>query len=223
MMTEGDAAAFLVQARIDCTDGASILNRQMPRSPGAIRAQRSGLLTMAVFTSAWSILGLVSRVLPLQITAGVLIVAALYFLIRITRVGASAQADRIQPRQASQAPVPSDSRFVIAVVAETVAIGAMVVVMLQLHLPQYAVPLVAVIVGAHFFIFIRPGDRVVHLIAGIAGVAVGLLGVALTAGAMLEPVVVRGIVGCSFAVITTCYGCYFLTWRYTETDNGETR
>ena len=129
-------------------NSASILNRQMPRSPGAIRAQRSGLLTMAVFTSAWSILGLVSRVLPLQITAGVLIVAALYFLIRRTRVGASAQADRIQPRQASQAPVPSDSRFVIAVVAETVAIGAMVVVLLQLHLPQYAVLLVAVIVGA---------------------------------------------------------------------------
>ena len=111
----------------------------------------------------------------------------------------------------------------IAVVAETVAIVAMVVVMLQLHLPQYVVPRVAVIVGAHFFIFIRRGDHVVHLIAGIAGVAVGLLGVALTASAMLEPVVARGIVGCSFAIITTCYGCYLFTWRYTETDNGETR
>jgi hypothetical protein len=112
---------------------------------------------------------------------------------------------------------------VIAVVAETVAIVAMVFVMLQLHLPQYVVPLVAVIVGAHFFIFIRPSDRVVHLIAGIAGVAIGLFGVALIAGAILHPVVVRGIVGCSFAVITTYYGCYFLTWRYTKPDDSETR
>jgi F0F1-type ATP synthase membrane subunit c/vacuolar-type H+-ATPase subunit K len=208
---------------MECMNRAFVLNRQMPRSPGAIRAQRSGLLTMAVFTGAWSILGLVSGVLLLQITAGVLIVAALYFLIRSTRVGASARAARIQPRQASQAPLPSDSRFVIAVVVETVAIAAMVFVMLHLHLPQYVVPLVAVIVGGHFFIFIRPGDRVVHLIAGIVGVAVGLLGVALIGGAILDPVVVRGIVGCSFAVITTYYGCYFLTWRYTETGDGETR
>ena len=178
---------------------------------------------MAMFTGAWSMLGLVSGVLPLQITAGVLIVAALYFLIRSTMVGAPARADRIQPRQASHAPVPSDSRFVIAVVAETVAIVAMVFVMLQLHLPQYIVPLGAVIVGAHFFIFIRPGDRVMHLIAGIAGVAVGLLGVVLIVGSILEPVVVRGVVGCSFALITTYYGCYFLTWRYTKTGDGETR
>lgn len=204
-------------------DIASILNRRTLRSPRAIRAQRLGLRTMAMFTGAWSMLGLVSGVLPLQITAGVLIVAALYFLIRSTMVGAPARADRIQPRQASHAPVPSDSRFVIAVVAETVAIVAMVFVMLQLHLPQYIVPLGAVIVGAHFFIFIRPGDRVMHLIAGIAGVAVGLLGVVLIVGSILEPVVVRGVVGCSFALITTYYGCYFLTWRYTKTGDGETR
>lgn len=204
-------------------NSASILNRQMPRSPGAVRAQRSGLLTMAVFTGAWSVLGIVSGALPLQITAVVLIVAALYFVIRSTRVGASARIDGIRRRKASQAPAPSDSRFVIAVVAETVVIVAMVFVMLQLHLPQYVVPLVAVIVGAHFFIFIRPGDRVVHLIAGIAGVVVGLLGVALIAGATLDPVVVRGIVGCSFAIITTYYGCYLLTWRYTETHDDKTR
>lgn len=200
----------------------SILNRQMPRSPGAVRAQRSGLLTMAVFTGAWSILGLVSGVLPLQITAAILIVAALYFLIRSTRVEVFDQTDRIRPRQAGQQPAPSDSRFVIAVVAETVVTIAMVFVMLRLHLPQYVVPLVAVIVGAHFFIFIRPGDRAVHLIASIAGDTIGLLGVALIADASLDPVVVRGLVGCSFAVITAFYGCYFLTWRYTDTGQSKT-
>ncbi len=58
---------------------------------------------------------------------------------------------------------------------------------LHLHLHLYVVPLVAVIVGAHFFIFIRAGDRTVHIIAGIAGVAVGLLGIALIAGGSVEP------------------------------------
>lgn len=84
--------------------------------------------------------------------------------------------------------------------------------------------MVAVIVGAHFFVFIRPGDRAVHLIAGSAGIVVGLAGIALIASATLEPVVVvRGIVGCCFAVITAYYGCYFLSWRFTAAQHEETR
>jgi hypothetical protein len=200
----------------------SIIDRQMPWSPGAVRAQRTGLVTMGIFTGAWSILGLVSGVLPLQITSCALVAAALYFLIRSARAGSTAGRDVAVPQRGRQLSTPSDRRFVVAVVAETVVITAAVLLMLQLKLPQYVVPLVAVIVGAHFFIFIRPGDRAVHLIAGTAGVVVGLAGIALIASATIEPVVVRGIVGCCFAVITAFYGCYFLAWRFTAAEHEET-
>ncbi len=164
----------------------SIINRQMSRSPGAVRAQRTGLATMGVFTGAWSVLGLVSGVLPLQITSCALISAAIYFLIRSARVEAKVRTRQAGPDGSRQLPPPSDSRFVVAVVAEAVAIAVAMVLMLQLHLPQYVVPLVAVIVGAHFFIFIRPGDRTVHIIAGTAGIVVGLTGIVLIAGAEHE-------------------------------------
>ena len=149
----------------------------------------------------------------------VLIAAAIYFLIRSIRVDASARKPRSGPELGSQLPTPSDTRFVIAVVAETVVIAGMVFLMLQLRLPQYVVPLVAVIVDAHFFIFIRPGDRAVHL---IASTVVVLVSIVLIADAAPEPVVARGIVGCSFAVITAHYGCYFLTWRFTGTEQEKT-
>lgn len=189
-----------------------------------MRAQRTGLVSMGVFTGAWSMLGLVSGVLPLQITSCALIVAAIYFVIRSirsTRADARAQTDRRGSERGPRLPAPSDSRFVVAVAAESVAIAVTVIVMLRLHLPQYVVPLVALIVGTHFFIFIRPGDRVVHVIAGTAGVIVGLAGIALIAAAVLEPIVVRGIVGCCFAIITAYYGCYFLTWRFSGTAQEE--
>ncbi|MDJ0311815.1 hypothetical protein [Arthrobacter sp. H35-D1] len=201
----------------------SVLSRQITRSPGAVRARRSGLVTMAVFTGAWSMLGLASGVLALQIAAWVLIVAAVYFFIRSTRAGAPSPAGKTDPAPSNSARLsaPSDSRFVVAVIAETVAIVATVFILLTLHLPQYVVPLVAVIVGAHFFIFIRPGDRTVHVIAGSAGVAVGLAGIALIAQGRLDPVVVRGLLGCSFALITAYYGCYFLSWRFVDADPNE--
>lgn len=111
----------------------------------------------------------------------------------------------------------------VAVVAETVVIAVMILVMLQLRMPQYVVPLVAVIVGTHFFLFVRPGDRAVHIIAGVAGVVIGLAGITLVAGGSVEPLVVRGIVGCCFAVVTAYYGCYFLTWRFTSTEQEAAR
>lgn len=193
-----------------------VLSRQILRSPGAVRAQRSGLVAMAFFTGLWSMLGLASGVPALQITACVLIVAAVYFLLGSMRAGASARAGRTGPESAQRARLaaPSDSRFVVAVIAETVAIAVAVFVLLSLELQQYVVPLVAVIVGAHFFIFVRPGDRAVHIIAGSAGVAVGLAGISLIAQGTLDPVIVRGLVGCSFALITAYYACYFLSWNY---------
>lgn len=177
---------------------------------------------MGVFTGAWSILGLVWAVLPLQITSYALVAAALYFLIRGTQAGSTAGRDVAGPHRGRQLSTPSDSRFVVAVVTETVVITAMVLLMLQLKLPRHVVPLLAVIVGAHFFIFIRPGNRAVHLIAGTAGVVVGLAGIALIASATMEPVVARGIVGCCCALITAYYGCYFLSWRFTATEHEET-
>lgn len=176
---------------------------------------------MGFFTGAWSLLGFASGVLPLQVASCVLIAAAVFFVIGSTLVGSSTATTRIAPARSAIGPAPSDSRFVVAVIAETVVIVAMVLLMLQLHLPQYVVPLVAVIVGAHFFVFIRPGDRAVHVVAGIAGVVVGLTGIALIAGNTLEPLFVRGIIGCSFALITTYYGCYFLTWRFIGADDDE--
>ena len=201
----------------------SVLSRQMPRSPGAVRAQRSGLVTMAVFTAAWSMLGLFSGVLPLQIASCVLIGTAVYFLVRCARAGApdGGGSTGTASGKGARLPAPSDSRFMVAVIAETVAIVATVFIMLALRLPQYVVPLVAVIVGAHFFIFIRPGDRTVHIVAGSSGVAVGLAAILLIAGGALDPVVVRGLLGCCFALITAYYGCYFLSWHFID-DEGHT-
>ena len=176
---------------------------------------------MAVFTGAWSMLGVASGVLALQIAAWALIVAAVYFFIRSTRAGAPSPVGKTDPAPRARLSAPSDSRFVVAVIAEAVAIVATVFTMLTLHLPQYVVPLVAVIVGAHFFIFIRPGDRTVHVIAGSAGVAVGLAGIALIAQGRLDPVVVRGLLGCSFSLITAYYGCYFLSWHFVDADPNE--
>lgn len=128
---------------------------------------------MGFFTGAWSLLAWPSGVLGLRIAAGALIVAALYFLYRSTRVGSIELAGRADPAQDPARSAPSNSRFMLAVIAETIVIVIMVIIMLQLHAPQYVIPLVAVIVGAHFFIFIRAGDRAVHIIAGTAGVVVG--------------------------------------------------
>lgn len=121
----------VVGPTMDRMNVTSVLSRQIARSPGAVRARRSGLVTMAVFTGAWSMLGLASGVLALQVTACVLIVAAVFFLIGSTRSGASARAGKTGPESApiARLPAPSDSRFVVAVIAETVAIAAAVFVL----------------------------------------------------------------------------------------------
>lgn len=85
----------------------SIIDRQMPWSPGAVRAQRTGLVTMGVFTGAWSILGLVSGVLPLQITSCTLVAAALYFFIRSTRAGSTAGTAVAGPQRGRQLSTPT--------------------------------------------------------------------------------------------------------------------
>ena len=185
----------------------------MPNSPGTLRARRVGLMTMGVFTALWAVLGLVSGLPVLQAVAVAQILSAVVLLVCSARVAAPPQASPAGSHNEAARPAPSDPRFVIAVASEVVAIVIAVIVLLAVRLPQFVVPSVAVIVGAHFFFFVRRGDRWVHVVAGVAGIGVGLLGIALIAVGALDPVMVRGVVGCSFALITVFYGCYFLAWR----------
>jgi hypothetical protein len=44
----------LPSPRMEAMNVTSTIDRQIPWSPGAVRAQRTGLVTMGVFTGAWS-------------------------------------------------------------------------------------------------------------------------------------------------------------------------
>lgn len=161
-----------------------ILSRQQPIpfapvSPAALRGRGVAMLAFAAFGACWAASAL--RLVPLLLRGVGYLLAA---VITVALVWASISLFRFSQRVASVMQASSAPRrstwpvFMVVVIAEVVAINFAALLLSRYHLASCLIPLIAVIVGLHFY----PLARLFHMplynitgnvmtLAGAAGVA----------------------------------------------------
>ncbi len=182
-----------------------------PMSPAALRGRRAAMLAFAAFGAWWATSAL--RPVPwLFRSAGYLIAA----VITVALVAASLSLFRYSRRvtlvmNASTSPGRSTwPVFTVVVIAEIVAINLAALLLGRYHLVSCLIPLIAVIVGLHFY----PLARLFHMpIYNITGTAMTLAGAAGVAAILAGCDAAQSNAAVAAACALTLWLTAFAAWR----------
>ena len=172
----------------------------------------TGLLLMAVFTLAW--VGNTFAGFPAAVAwtltaaaaaaAGCFVAQAVRLLAARHRFPADLSAqDQARRRRTGQA-------FGLVFGAEGAAIGAAAAVLGSTGHDAFVVPVIALVVGLHFYPMARIFERRIDTYLATWTCLVALAGILATATAALPAPRVQALVGVGTALATTAYGAYML-------------
>lgn len=99
--------------------------------------------------------------------------------------------------------------FAAGVVAEVALIAVALVLLRLLDSSEAAVPVIAVVVGAHFVIFYLLQGARLHLWATVGGISSGVIPLALAASGVVAPEDASALTGLGMGAVTTTYAWVF--------------
>lgn len=174
-----------------------------PRTPFRLLA-----VFMGVMTLAWASNAVEASPVPAALIAllglAVIIMAAVE-----RRAGGTPPHARAAPRPVPSMPtVPGRTAGLVALV-EVIGILVTILLLVQTGHGDLVMPAVAVVVAAHFALFLRVQRSWLHLVTSALGVLGAGTALVLIAGGVLDPAAGRALAGLSLAVCTLLYGIVF--------------
>ena len=181
---------------------------------GTVQGAGGALFMMAIFGIFWSL----AMVGPWP-NVGTIIAAVVFIALAIAYYVVGVIVMRNLKRwRATQAPPPDDvvaqskrdaRRLGILFGTEGGLIAISSVICVVANHWEYVVPLIVVIMGAHFIPFAPMYHRRFDYLPGVLGICVGIGGI-VTVAHGVEPTLIVGVMGLSAAFCTTIYGLYDL-------------
>ena len=179
----------------------------------AVRATTTGATVMFFFGAIWLTLGLYAgRPSPISMRVGLLlagIVLAAGIGMMVMRLARQSPSTAIPSVEQAAVSREKGRRFGWISAIEGGAIFLIIVLLNVAHRPQYIAPLIAVIVGLHFFPLAGLFGRPVYYVTGLLGCAIGTTGLLIS-----DPALRTSFVGLSFgsllwltvaAVLVECF------------------
>lgn len=189
-----------------------------PVPAGAVAGIGGGLGLMSVFTVAWAAntLGAWPGAVGWTVTAvGSLLaasfVAAAVRLVRHARrvrTGAGTTGAPVGSVGSVAGKRPSGRAFGAVFAAEAVAIVVAVNVLQALGLTVYSLPVIALVVGLHFYPMARIFDRRIDTVTATCLSLIAVAGIVVLATTDVDPRQVRGAVAVGAAATTATYGVH---------------
>lgn len=165
-------------------------------------------LFMSVMTLAWASNAVEVAPVPAALLA-LLGLAVIVGAVRGRRTVGAAPAERTSPRSASSVPaVPGRTAGLLALV-EVIGILAAVLLLARTGHGELVMPAVAVVVAAHFALFLLVQRSWLHLVTSTLGVLGAGTALVLVAIGVLDPAAGRALAGLSLAACTALYGIVF--------------
>lgn len=186
--------------------------------PGAaVKGIATGMIMMAVFTIMWAAIAyqgldgsnywLVLLIFP---------VLSIVFVINAVKLF---RISKYFPKLTSEVDLVEQKRmrkwFGIIFGAEGLGIAIGINVVINLGHPDLTVPVIALVVGLHFFPLAKVFKRTIDYYLATWSTIIAILAIVFTLNKTLPPVAVFAFMGTGLAIATSCYGIYMMLsgWR----------
>jgi len=178
----------------------------------AVKGIATGLVMMAVFTLIWA--GIAYRGLAASNYWFALLVFPLFSVLFIVNAARLYKVARYYPKLTSEADLAEGKRigkwFGIIFGAEGLGIFIGVNIVINLGHPELAVPVLALVVGLHFYPLAKVFKRTFDYYLATWSTIVAVLAIILTLNKTLSETGTFAFTGIGIAVATTCYGIYMI-------------
>ena len=181
--------------------------------PGAaVKGIATGMIMMAVFTIMWAAIAyqglsgsnfwLVLLIFPVLSIVFVINAVKLYSI------------SKYFPKLTSEADLAEEKRmgkwFGIIFGAEGLGIVIGINVVINLGHPDLTVPVIALVVGLHFFPLAKVFKRTIDYYLATWSTIIAILAIVFTLNKTLTPQAVFAFMGTGLAIATSCYGIYMM-------------
>jgi hypothetical protein len=181
--------------------------------PGAtVNGIASGLVMMAVFTSAWAAIayhGLATTNYWLALTA--FPAFSVFFIINDLKLFKVA---KFYPKVTSDADIAEEKRigkwFGIIFGVEGIGIFIAINIVVNIGHPELTIPVMALVVGLHFYPLAWVFKRTVDYYLATWSTLIAIVAIVLTLNKILTETTTFGFTGVGIAIATTCYGFYMV-------------
>lgn len=172
----------------------------------------SGMLMMAVFTSAWAIIaysGLKASPYKFALILFLVVVLILAgYAFRFIKTSKHYQDQGV--KVVSEADKKRDKRFMFIFAAEGIGIFIGINIVVNLGYPDLVIPVIALVVGLHFFPLARLFKRTQDYYLATWSTGIAVCGMVFSIKGVLSHSLVITFVGVGMAVATSIYGCSML-------------
>ena len=181
--------------------------------PGAaVKGIATGMIMMAVFTIMWAAIAyqgldggnywIVLLIFPVLSIVFVINAVKLYSI------------SKYFPKLTSEADLVEQKRmrkwFGIIFGAEFLGIAIGINVVINLGHPDLTVPVIALVVGLHFFPLAKVFKRTIDYYLATWSTIIAILAIVFTLNKTLTPQAVFAFMGTGLAIATSCYGIYMM-------------
>jgi len=181
--------------------------------PGAaVKGIATGMIMMAVFTIMWAAIAyqgldggnywIVLLIFPVLSIVFVINAVKLYSI------------SKYFPKLTSEADLAEEKRmgkwFGIIFGAEGLGIVIGINVVINLGHPDLTVPVIALVVGLHFFPLAKVFKRTIDYYLATWSTIIAILAIVFTLNKTLTPQAVFAFMGTGLAIATSCYGIYMM-------------
>jgi len=178
----------------------------------AVNGIVSGLVMMAVFTSAWAIIAYHGLAATSYWPALIIFpIFSLFFIINAVKLFRIA---KFYPKVTSEADIAQEKRtgkwFGIIFSAEGAGIFIAINIVVNIGHPELTIPVLALVVGLHFYPLAWVFKRTVDYYLATWSTVIATLAIILTLNKILTETTTFAFTGIGIAIATTCYGFYMV-------------
>jgi hypothetical protein len=179
----------------------------------AIKGIATGLIMMAIFTSAWAGIGY-GGLKDTGYWFILIIFPALSVLFIINAIKLFKVAEHF-PKLTSEADIAEEKKmgkwFGIIFGAEGLGIFIGINVVANLGHPELTIPVIALVVGLHFFPLAKVFKRTIDYYLATWSTIVAIMSIVLSLNQTLTQSGVFTLLGIGIGIATSCYGIYMMT------------
>lgn len=179
-----------------------------------VRKARSLAVFMGAMTVLWSIFGL--RPYPAVSAIGVIVGVA----VAVAAVAAARRMSAESVAAPTAVSATDRSVFRLAVAFEVVTAIVAIVALSKSGHPRYIMPVVALIVALHFFVFLVTQRSALHIATGIIGTVGAAAAIALMAAGAVGAAAGHAIAAVALSACTAAYGVTFVRLILSVNESG---
>nr|WP_157535986.1 hypothetical protein [Mucilaginibacter sp. L294] len=176
----------------------------------AVKGNATGLFMMAFFTTIWA--GIAYSGLHETVYALLLLIFPLLSILFIVKGAALFKIAKNFPKSVSEADIAEQKRigkwFGIVFGAEILGISIGINVVVNLGYPQLTLPIMALVVGLHFYPMAKIFKRTIDYYLATWSTLIAVCGIIFTLKKLMPANYILAFLGVGLAIATSCYGLY---------------